>query len=240
MRERLTNLDVQKIWLSHTLTGEPINSFGVLNNSFRDDGETVEITFPFNVAINEELNHVIFGEDYEIQIDKPVDCKVDIAIDGTYSVFTEIPIKIIDLDGAIARTKQNNVKVVSKIDDSSRLSIAFCQETNRFLRTPDLRGKAIELFRAKVIYPRWVDYRKEMINTNEGKAEILKSIWQPLKELNLHLFTVEDDVIFYRTYLAQIRRVPIKERQYLAQPKNARLVKLHDLVLTAKNPLAAQ
>jgi hypothetical protein len=240
MREKLTELAVQKIWLSHPLTGDPVNRYGIINETLRDDGETAEISFPFDVAVNEELNHILFGEDYEIRLEQPVGSqKIEIGNDGTYFDVTGVPIRIVDLELAIASSTKGSVKIVPELTDSSFRSISFSPDTNRFSRTTDLKGKSIDLYRATAVYPRWIESRKAMTKKREGGLEIERLEDQPLKEMNLHCFVVEDGINVYRSYLAKVRNVPVQERKNLMalQPKKARRIKLHDLVLTARNPI---
>ena len=234
MRERLTELDIQLIWLSHPRTGDVIESYGIINNTLLDDGETVEIYFPFSSAINEELTHVVLGEDYVIQTDEPLGTtKIDVAIDGTYGVFTGVPIKILSVEGAIARSRKGAVRVLPQLGESDRMAIAYCPEKNRFARTNDLKNSPIELFRAQAVYPRWVERRRELKESKVGNR--LED--QPLEKIELHLYLMQGADIYYRIYLAQVNRVPTQECRTVGQlqPKDARRVKLHSLVLTANH-----
>lgn len=238
-RTKLTDLKIWMIYLSHPRTGAAINSFGV-RKSLMDDGKVVEINFPFENGKNEELTNVLFGVDYEILENQKVTNPINIDIDGTYSLFTETPIKILSLDNAIARSKDTPIRVVPQLKDSDTKAIAYCPETNRFARTSDLRNKRIELYRADAVYPRWVETPYEIGASREGDINVINKQERRLKVVHLRVFTIEDGRKWHRQYDAELEYIPPAERGIVRQPGNARRIRFKSLTKTHHNLLVPE
>jgi hypothetical protein len=197
-----------------------------------DDGETVEINFPFKNGKNEELTNVLFGVDYEILKNQKVTNPINIDIDGTYSLFTETPIKILSLDKAIARSKDTPIRVVSQLKDSDKRAIAYCPDTDRFVRSSDLRNKRIDLYQADAVYPRWVETPFEIGASREGSINVINKQERRLKIIHLRVFTFEDGQRRHRQYNAELEYVPPAERGLIRQPGNARRIRFKSLTKT--------
>lgn len=238
-RERLTELNIQELWLSHAETRVTVNSKAFLGKNLRDDGTRVELLFPFNQAKNEELTHIALGVDYEVQKNKPIGAtKVDIAKDGTYSVLTQVPIKILSLESAVARAGNNSVQVCTSIKDGQNRAIALDPVTDRFIRSSDLKNKTIELFKSEAIYLRWIEVREKEVNVNVWKAS--KVIEEAhLKNINLDLTYLREGKVVFRRYNASVKYIPALERNNIIQPSNARRVTLFDLSLRNEQVLSA-
>lgn len=238
-RERLTDLDIQTIYLVHPRTEQCINSFGLRWN-ISDDGSSVEITFPFVEGKNEELTHVLFGVDYEISHNKEVATPIDINIDGTYSCFPGIPIQIVSVDNAVAVAGNQSLRVKKDVQDGDAQAIAFCFITNRFIRSPDLKNRQIRLYRAEAVYPRWVEISTKAVRTKEGGVDVLNEKERPLEEIDLYLFTKENGSKFHRRYKATVPYVAPDQRKHAILPGNARRIRLEGLDLTHRQELKCE
>jgi hypothetical protein len=235
-RTKLTDLKIWMIYLTHPRTGAAIDSLGV-RKSLMDDGEAVDINFHFKNGKNEELTNVLFGVDYEILRNQKVTNPINIDIDGTYSLFTETPIKLLSLDKAIARSKDAPIRVVSQLKDSDTRAIAYCPDTDRFVRSSDLRNKRIDLYRADAVYPRWVETPHEMGASREGDINVINKQERRLKTIHLKVFTVEDGQKWHRQYDAVLEYIPPAERGTIRQPRNARRIRFKSLTKTHHNLL---
>lgn len=229
-REKLSNLSIQEMWLSHRVTNETVNSRAHLGRHIFDDGEKVELLFPFSEK-NGELTHIAYGVDYEVQRNKPIGATlVEIGIDGTYSVLTEVPIKILSLDNAVARVGDESVQILNALDDSSRKAIAFDPAIDRFARTSDLKNRTIELFRAEAVYPRWVEIKEKEVKFSVDKAK-RKIEEAELESIHLNLNMVRDGKLLFRQYVANVKYIDPIDRRHVIQPSDARRITLYDLSL---------
>lgn len=235
-RKRLTELGIQELWIEHRSRGfgrkrEPIPGRAFVDK-LQDDGQRVGILLPFNPLKNEELTHFVFGVEYEIDRREFPELTLQLALDGTFRATFEAEVVLTDLSHAIASSEGTSVKILRDCPTGTdKLGIWFDRVTNRFVRTKDLKNRAITIYKAKCVAPRWVESKKEFKVGEKGPREAEAPLEYCYVCATAKGKKGDSEGMAYYRWKADVEFIPAIKRGLTTQAANTRKIFVENLVL---------